>query len=306
MRALTLPLLAAFLVAGGCAPKPSPDKGEPGGQPPVVRSAEPAPPKARVSDRPGNTDGVVFIAMYHRVMDPESPFVRTRANFLKDLKRLYDMGFRPVLLTEYLDNKMDLAPGASPVVMTWDDSTENQFNYLPDGTLDPDCAVAIWQSFAKDHPDFPVKGSFYANANGPFVKDGPKKIKQLLDWGCEVDSHTMTHPQLSKLTDEGVMKEMAGMQDYLRERGVANPRVLCLPFGIRPKNRALLKSFVYNGKTYRHEAALLVGANPAPSPNDPKRDPFALPRIQAYDGPYGLTFWLDLVEKGQVHPYVQP
>jgi hypothetical protein len=262
--------------------------------------------KWRVSDRPANTDGVVFIAMYHRVTEKEGSFARSRENFRKDLQRLYDMGFRPVTLGEYIDNKMDLAPGASPVVMTWDDSDPNQMDYLPDGTLDPNCAVALWQAFAKEHPDFPVKGSFYVNANGPFKKDGRKKVRQLHIWGCEVDSHTMTHAYLGRISDDEVKKELGGMQDYLRELGVENPRVMCLPFGMRPKNRELLKSFEWNGKTYTHQAALLVGANPAPSPNDPKRDLFALPRIQAYDGEMGLTYWLDQVEAGKVSPYVQP
>ena len=294
-------LLLAFFALVGCASKPT-DVGaerEPSG-------TAAAAPKQRVSDRPGNTDGVVFIAMYHRVLEKEGSFVRSRENFRKDLQRLYDMGFRPVTLGEYLDNTMDLAPGASPVVMTWDDSDPNQFDYLPDGTLDPDCAVAQWQEFAMEHPDFPVKGSFYVNANGPFVNDGPKKVKQLLEWGCEVDSHTMTHEYLSRVNDETVKKELGGMQDYLRKLGVEDPRVMCLPFGLRPKNRDLLRSFEWNGKTYTHDAALLVGSNPAPSPNDPERDLYALPRIQAYDGELGLTYWLDQVAAGKVSPYVQP
>lgn len=265
-----------------------------------------AQPKARVSDRPGNTDGVVFVAMYHRVMDQESAYTRSKENFKKDLQRLYDMGFRPVTVGEYIDNTMDLAPGASPIVMTWDDSTENQFRYLPNGEIDPDCAVGMWLEFAKDHPDFPVKGSFFVNANGPFEHDGQKKVDQLLAWGCEVDSHTMTHEYLSRVDDEKVKKELAGMQDYLKEKGIKNPRILCLPFGLKPKNRELMREFEWNGKTYKHQAALLVGSNPAPSPNDPKRDLYAIPRIQAYDGEQGLTYWLDQIEKGAVKPYVQP
>jgi hypothetical protein len=262
--------------------------------------------KERVSNRPGNTDGVVFVAMYHRVMPEEGSYTRSVEGFRRDLQRLYDMGFRPVTVGEYIDDKMDLPPGASPVVMTWDDSTENQFRYLPGGSIDPTCAVGMWMEFAKTHPDFPVKGSFYVNANGPFEGDGPKKVKQLLDWGCEVDSHSMTHEYLSRVDDKTVKQELGGMQDYLRRLGVKNPRVMCLPFGLRPKNRNLLRSFEWNGKTYTHQAALLVGSNPAPSPKDPKRDLYAIPRIQAYDGEMGLTYWLDEVEKGSVKLYVQP
>jgi hypothetical protein len=292
-------LLLALLGCRGDAPQPAEHR-----EPPPAEGQTVA--RERVSDRPGNTDGVVFVAMYHRVMPEEGSYTRSKENFKKDLQRLYDMGFRPVTLGEYLDDTMDLAPGASPVVMTWDDSTENQFRYLPDGSIDPECAVGLWLEFAKSHPDFPVKGSFYVNANGPFERDGPKKVRQLLEWGCDVDSHTMTHEYLDRVDDETVKKELGGMQDYLRALGVNNPRVLCLPFGLSPKDRSLLRSFEWNGKRYAHEAALLVGWKPAPSPRDPDRDPFAIPRIQAYDGEMGLTFWLDEVEKGNVEPYVQP
>lgn len=262
-------------------------------------------PVARATDRDGDTDGVVLIAMYHNVFEKEGNFARSRENFRKDLQRLYDLGFRPATLGEYVDNTMNLRPGASPVVMTWDDSNRSQFRYLDDGSIDPDCAVGIWMQFAEEHPDFPVKGSFYVLRNGPFGTDGKKKVAQLLEWGCEVDTHTIRHPNLAKLTDARVMRELAEAQQFVRSLG-SEPRVLSLPFGRRPKNLGLLQTFMYEGETYSHDAALMVGAGPAPSPNDPDRDLYRLPRIQAYDGEYGLTYWLNLVEEGKVKPYVQP
>lgn len=268
-------------------------------------SQEPEEPVERVTDREGDTDGVVFIAMYHRITEEEGSFARSRDNFRKDLERLYEMGFRPVTLGEYIDEEMDLPPGASPVVMTWDDSHFSQFDYLEDGTIDPDSGVGIWLEFAKDHPDFPVRGSFFVVKNGPFTRDGQRKVRQLLEWGCEVDSHTINHNSLYNMTDDQVKAELSAAQEYINEIG-STPRFLCLPMGIRPKNRELLKSFEWNGKRYTHEAALMVGAGPAPSPSDPDRDVYRLPRIQAYDGEYGLTYWLDQVEEGKVRPYVQP
>lgn len=263
-------------------------------------------PPSRVTDREGNTDGVVFIAMYHRITEEEGSFARSRSNFRKDLERMYELGFRPVTLGEYIDDTMDLPPGASPVVMTWDDSDPSQISLLEDGTLDPSTGVGIWTEFAKEHPDFPVKGSFFILKSRTFTGTGQAEIDLLLDLGCEVDSHTLSHKRLDRMSDDGVKKELAGAQEFLKSMGVEQPRFLCLPFGIRPKNRELLKSFEWDGKTYIHDAALMVGAGPARSPNDPKRDPHRLPRIQAYDGELGLTHWLDQVEAGNVKPYVQP
>ncbi|MCH8979079.1 MAG: polysaccharide deacetylase family protein [Armatimonadetes bacterium] len=291
-------LLAAVIVGcGQDSPAPSPADKQSTDQPEQTTVA-------RVTDRPGNADGVVLIVMYHSVTEHEGSYARSRENFRKDLQRLYDLGFRPVTLGEYVDDTMDLPPGASPVVITWDDSNRSQFRYLDDGSIDPDCAVGIWKQFAEEHSDFPVRGSFYVLKNGPFGADGTKKVAQLLEWGCEVDTHTIRHPNLAKLTDAEVMRELAEAQRFVRGLG-SEPRVLSLPFGIRPKNRELLQQFEHEHETYSHIAALMVGAGPALSPNDPDRDLYRLPRIQAFDGEYGLTYWLDLVEAGKTEPYVQ-
>ena len=166
---------------------------------------------ARVSDRKADPTGTVPVLMYHRLGDKEASMVRTRANFKNDLNRLYALGFRPVTLAEYASNHMKLAPGASPVVLSFDDSHPDQFRLLEDGTVDPQCFVGIWLSFAKKHPDFPVRATFFVLPNGPFgqKKLAQKKMKMLLDWGCEIGSHALSHKSLTKLTDREVMNEFA-------------------------------------------------------------------------------------------------
>jgi len=278
-----------------------------GGSPEIeVTAADPV-SKPRVSDREANLDGVVLILQYHRVVPNAGPYDRTPEDFRKDLQRVYDMGFRPVSLMSYLDNKMDLAPGASPVVFTFDDSSISQFKLLENGEVDPECAVGIWLDFAKEHPDFPLIATFYIMPN-PFFgqpKFAEKKVELLKEWGCEIGNHTMTHPNLSKMSDEEAKKEIAEVIDFANRFGFRVDSI-ALPMGIFPKNRELVKGFTYNGKTYAMRAALLVGANPAPSPNSEKLDPYRLPRIQAVEGDYGITYWLDKIEKGDVKPFVAP
>lgn len=245
---------------------------------------------------------------YHKIAKEEARWDRSISRFKSDLERLYRMGFRPVTLGQYLDNTMDLAPGASPVVFTWDDSHPSQFKLREDGSLDPECGLGIWEEFAQAHPDFPIRATFYILPNsGPWgqPKLVDQKFEMLRKWGCEVGSHTITHRQLSKLPEPEVKKELADAIDYIESKGFQCDSI-ALPFGISPKNKALLKSFTYNGKTYRHRAALLVGAHPAPAPTSPELNPMRLPRIQSIEGPYGLTYWLDKVEKGDVSVYVAP
>jgi len=297
------------LVAGCSSPEPETSSKD---EPQAVAVADDdlngrlAPPTP-VTDREPNTDGKVFIVMYHRIVDEEaSDYDRSKENFRKDLETLYEAGFRPVTLGEYVDNTMDIPPGATPVVMTFDDSDPSQIRFLEDGTLDPESGVGIWTQFAEEHPDFPVKGSFFVLRSRTFTGDGRAEVNHLLDIGCEVESHTLSHQNLAKMTDEEVMAELGGAQEFLRSLGVNRPRFLCLPFGVRPKNLDLLKSFDWNGETVTHDAALMVGSGPAPSPGDPERDAHKLARINAYDGDYGLAYWLKKVESGEVRLYVEP
>lgn len=248
--------------------------------------------------------GSVPIVEYHEVVAKDDKYARSIRKFKGDLARMWKMGFRPVTLTQYLDDKMDLPPGASPIVFTFDDSRASQFRLIPgkDGKpeLDPRCALGLWQYFATQHPDFPVRATFFILPNtGPW---GPKadvdaKLKMIKDWGCELGSHTITHTRMDRMNAADITKELEEANAWIKEKGF-DPQVIALPFGISPKDPSILKKY--------YRAALLVGANPAPSPKDPKRNLMRLPRIQSVESPFGLTYWLDQIEKGATKPYVAP
>lgn len=245
---------------------------------------------------------MVFVGEWHHIEKGKTTMHRDPKDFRKDLERLYKDGFRPVTATEYLTGKMDLPPGASPVVMTFDDSNPSQFQLKPDGTVDPECGIGIWQAFAQEHPDFPVHGTFYVLPDvmwgQPKMVEG--KVKMLKEMGSELANHTMSHPILRKLSDAKATSEITDANARLRKFGVEGPISLALPFGVSPRNKKLVPGLIEKGEL---SAAFLVGANPAPPPGKIK---FAgVPRIQAYDGPYGLKEWLDKFEKGNVTVYVE-
>ncbi|MEZ0327928.1 MAG: polysaccharide deacetylase family protein [Fimbriimonas sp.] len=298
-------------ISAGCSNAPEAVAPEAKGPAPAV-SAEatkpPTPPPvlARVSNRPANEKGSVLILEYHHINQGKGDMFRTPEQFANDLERLYKMGFRPVTVSQYLDNKMDLAPGASPVVMTFDDSNPSQFQLLKDDSIDPSSGIGIWKAFADKHPDFPIRATFYVLPDVMWGQPAlvEKKVAMLREWGSELGNHTVTHPQLKRLSDEQVKKELAGAIDHLEKLGEKSPVSLALPFGISPKNKALLQSFTYGGKKYEMKAAMLVGADPAPAPGSEKLNRYRIPRIQAYPGPSGSDYWLGLVEKGQLKVYV--
>lgn len=254
-----------------------------------------------------NEAGVVPILEYHDVLPKERSMVRSIDNFKHDLQRLYEEGYRPVLLRDYLDNKIDLPAGMSPVVFTFDDARASQFRYLPNGEIDPTCAIGMWQTFAKMHPDFPVKATFYVLPDvgfGPSAVAG-KKLKALLAMGCEIGNHTVSHPKLSQLSDAKVQEEL-GLCVAKIEKLAPGTKVdtVALPMGISPKNKKLLAAGSYDGQTYSNRAVLLVGANPAPAPISKRFNPMRLPRIQACEQDSGSTFWLDRIKKGDMGRYV--
>lgn len=274
---------------------------------PAGKAAKMAAVGKRVSNRPANPNGDVLVLEYHHISPKEARWDRSRDRFRADLERLYKMGFRPVTATEYITNQMTLPPGASPVVMTFDDANPSQIALLPDGSLDPNSAVGIWRAFADKHPDFPVKGTFYVLPTmWGQPKDVEKKVAMLREWGSELGSHTISHPKLKNLSDEKAKQELGEAIDRLEKLGEKGPVSIALPFGISPKNASLLKSFTWRGKPYQMSGAMLVGANPAPPPTSPKFNPYRIPRIQSIEGEMGITYWLDQVQKGAVKVYVAP
>ena len=164
--------------------------------------------------------------------------------FREDLNHYYTMGFRPVLASEYLSNRMSIPSGTSPIVITFDDSTPSQIQLEKDGSLAPDCGLGIWKAFAKLHPDFPVHATFFVL---PDVMWGAKKsvaskVKLLADLGCEIENHTTTHPKLSHLSDDAVIHELGNAEDKLNVLGSRGIHSLALPYGISPRTSPSCKA----------------------------------------------------------------
>ena len=244
---------------------------------------------------------MVPVLEYHRITAKPSRYDRTAAQFRGDLERLYREGYRPVALGDVLRRRIDLPRGASPVVLTFDDADASQFRYRPDGSLDPDCAVAILEAFARKHPDWTTRATFYVLPDSAFgsAKERAAKFRHLRETlGCEIGNHTVTHRSLRALSDEAVQREIGGAVRKIQAILPGTPvESIALPMGISPRNRALLAKGSFAGKAYANAAVLLVGANPAPSPHAKAFDPLRLPRIQAVEGEAGITYWLDRLKK---------
>jgi hypothetical protein len=309
----TLSVLIPAICIGCLAPNA--EKAAPIAPPPpkpaVVKPKKTASPPAkklvRVTKRKGNEHGLVLIPEYHHIRAGRGPMFRSVSQFREDLERMYADGFRPVTLNEYLANKMHLAPGASPVIITFDDANPTQIRLLKDGTVDPECAVGIWMEFAKKHPDFPVHGTFFVLPTmwwqKQFVKE---KVKLLTNLGSEIDSHTVTHPVMSRESDERLKWEVGLASLKLEHLGLKPPFNLAYPFGVPPRHKGFMKGFIFRGEHVWVKSGILAFGEPALSPTSPHLQRFGIKRIVACDDYGGLDTWLRRAERHTIKVYVQP
>ena len=315
-------MLIMVLLLGACTPQTgtnvtppakTPDQTQqPAPQPKPEDEKEPdaAAPQVDYSAIKANENGQIMLLMYHGIGSKEEEWVRTPENFRRDLENLYEKGYRLITLKDYIENNIKVEAGYTPVVITFDDGLQNQFNIIEEKVekkLDPDCAVGIIEEFKKKHPDFGQGGSFFVYYSNPFRQKELIKEKYdfLIENGYEIGNHAYTHENLGELSAEGVQKALAlnvkYTQEYLPGYDVF---ALALPYGIAPKDEKFQYAISgeYEGTKYNNRAILRVGSNPAPAPNHIKFDAARLPRIRASELKMGGTGIYDYLASFEKHP----
>jgi peptidoglycan/xylan/chitin deacetylase (PgdA/CDA1 family) len=246
-----------------------------------------------------------MILEYHLIEEPEARWARTPANFRRDLERLWEGGYRLIGLGDLLDGRMALPAGATPVVLTFDDSSPGQLRFVERNgkvEVDPNSAVGILEAFNRQHPEFGKTTTFYVlpGAKQPHKLFGQPeyeraKLEYLVGRGFEIGNHTLWHANLAKYPEETVRKQIAHAQEWIGKLVPGyRPRTLALPMGAYPKEISWAIRGNFNGTSYRHDAILMVAGGATPSPFSRRFDPYHLPRIQAVESE--LRFWLRYFE----------
>ncbi|MCK9217676.1 MAG: polysaccharide deacetylase family protein [Firmicutes bacterium] len=257
-----------------------------------------------------NENGQIMIIMYHGISKEESEWVRTIDNFKKDLKSLYDNGYRLLNLSDYVNNNISTEAGFTPVVLTFDDGLQNQFNYVDENgvkVIDPDCAVGILEEFCKNHPDFGKGASFFVYYPVPFRQSDfiYDKFKFLIENGYEIGNHGYNHENLGKISIDKVQESLAknAQKTYDILSGYT-VQTLALPYGAAPKgnNYKYVIKGEYNGFSYNNKAVLKVGSNPAFAPNHIKFDSERLPRVRGSEILVNGTGMYDYIEYFKKNP----
>ncbi len=256
-----------------------------------------------------NEAGSFPILEYHDIKRGRNRLCRAPNAFRRDLARLYAENYRPISLRQYLDNRIEVPAGMTPVVLTFDDARDSQFHYLPNGTLDPDCAVGIMQAFTRAHPDFPIKATFFVLTEWGFGQKKllPQKLAALEAMGCDLQNHTFNHNYFGRMNDDAIVREIAnGKASIERLARGANVDMLALPGGEHPrsKNNRILANGEVNGIRYHNRAVFDAWGGPAPSPVSVNFNPQRIPRIEPIEDSDGLTHWLDSLKAHPKRRYI--
>ena len=219
------------------------------------RRAVTAPPPATGSYR-----GRVPILMYHVVSAPPAgtpyPELWTRREtFRATVALLRRSGYHGVTLGQVW-RAWHGGPGLPrrPVVFSFDDGYLSQWTHAK-----PTLRAAGWPGVL--------------NLEGKNIGPGGltrRQVRSMIAAGWEIDSHTLTHPDLTTVDDATLRRELVGSRALLRRTFHVPVDFFCYPAG---RNDARVRAAV---RASGYRAATTV----EPGLAAPTDDPFALPRIR--------------------------
>lgn len=202
----------------------------------------------------------VPILMYHHVAPVRkgSPLLYVSpSQFDAQLTYLHDHGYDVVTLQQVYAAWMNEGSlPAKPVVLSFDDGYVDQYRY----------AAPLLRSFG----DPAVLNLIVHNLGRAFTE---VMVAQMIAWGWEIDSHTITHRDLTRLLPRQVRYELVGSRNVLRRSFGVSVNFFCYPGGAQnPTVVEAVRKAGYLGAT-----GIQYGlADPAQL--------FSLPRIVVYWG----------------------
>lgn len=263
-----------------------------------------------------NELGRIPVMMYHHIVniddneytggnvDPDG-YNRTSNAFRKDLEFYYQNGYRMIRLIDYVNGKIDVEYGKSPIVLTFDDGNADNIKVTgldENGNIiiDPNSAVGILEEFKKKYPDFNVTATFFVTSALFNQSEYNEKILNfLVDNGYDVGNHTKDHNNMNNINEEET-EYVVGyvynkLEKIIKDKYV---NIVALPFGTpylsTHKNFSHIKKANFNGKVYDTITTLRVGWEPDTSPFSKNFNKDFIKRCRAYDN-NGKEFDIDMV-----------
>lgn len=171
--------------------------------PPVVSNRNP---------RSGPRTLTIPVLMYHNVGYGWSRYAVTMPAFREQLDWLRDSGYTTVTLAQVYDYMYDGGKLPSkPVVLTFDDGWASQWN-------------AVLELNERG-----MKGVFFVMGGSIGLTDA--QLRRMVGWGHEIGAHSLTHPDLTQLSDAQLYNEVAGSKKTLESRLGIPIRFFAYPYG---------------------------------------------------------------------------
>lgn len=236
-----------------------------------------------------NEAGRIMVLMYHSIGEKDNAWEITPDSFRKDLEYMYENKYRPISLEKVIKGEIDTPAGYTPIVLTFDDGNQNNFNMIEvegEWIIDPDSALGIMEYFNEKYEDFNVTATFYLFGENPFRQKEwvEYKLKYLVDHGYDIGNHTYSHANLANLeSPEAIQRELAkmveGIQGFLPDYTMTS---FAITYGISPRDewKQYMVKGEYDGTAYSHLGLLEVGAHPSFSPYDYRFNALSIPRIR--------------------------
>lgn len=263
-----------------------------------------------------NENGEIMVLMYHGITDKEDVWDRTHENFKRDLQTLYDKGYRPISLKDLVNNNITTEAGYTPVVLTFDDGRQNNFDVIEkngEKQINPNSAVGILEEFHEKHPDFPLEATFFINGTNPFRQPEliEYKLNYIIDKGMDIGNHTIDHNDMTNVSSEEKVQEYIAKQVEFINSIVPDYEVntYALANGGRPRGslEKYLEEGSFDSTSYKNIAILNVGWKPSVSPINKEFDPLSIQRVRAsetqVDG-VGMYDWMKGFENNPSRKFI--
>jgi peptidoglycan/xylan/chitin deacetylase (PgdA/CDA1 family) len=152
------------------------------------------------------------VLMYHQFGEPASQYRIPYWRFEQQLDWLQANGYTTVTMTQVYDalEGRGVLP-ARPVMLTFDDGFVSQWG-------------AVQALNARG-----MVGVFFITTGQPHL--APWQLRQMTAWGHEIGAHTITHPDLTQVSDERLWRELAETRDYLRAASGGPVDFFAYPYG---------------------------------------------------------------------------
>jgi len=233
---------------------------------PVVGSA----PELEYGTAPELSDyasGIPVIT-YHHITNIQSKYSATPYRLRSDLQQLYDAGFFLILPSDIEDGLRRVPMNRRPLMITFDDGWEDNFRYTDSQQhLDPDCAVAIVNSFLEEHPDFGRGVVFFISWDKvPFGNNTEEKLNTILDMGHCIGNHSADHLSFTRLSPSHYWEQIIpALNSFHRKLGLRTSQinVVAYPGGRIPENsgaESILAAMEYDGRPAVLQGYLVDGA----------------------------------------------